>query len=304
MDCARDRITGHLVDAEQLWLIDPVDKTRYVCRGCGISVSPASYGRDNLVRPYFTVGKKPHPNCDVAGEQTLISRAKTSRISDPRSGFPGSYPNVLDLQDTSQVVNTPLGNADADSRPTPSKSHASGPGGRHDRTNKYHTARTIRTICSHFANYPFDRDMMRLSIPGISGTTYEQVFWRVKNDAILRYKTPHLFYAPIRWAAPEENGQHLEIQLSAGEWVDRTLKKPYRVRVEWDSWSPVKRNCTRREIDVARKEAIAANKRHGKEKGWLFFVGKQDASDESLFIVNDYRLVCCLVVEMTYPNRH
>ncbi|MDR3159425.1 MAG: hypothetical protein LBU11_10600 [Zoogloeaceae bacterium] len=46
---------------------------------------------------------------------------------------------------------------------------------------------------------------------------------------------------------------------------------------------------------------MAAKKRGDKEKGWLFFVGRQDADTLALFHVNDHRLICCLVAEMVYP---
>ena len=39
-----------------------------------------------------------------------------------------------------------------------------------------------------------------------------------------------------------------------------------------------------------------------KEKGWLFFIGKQDESDSTLFHVDDHRLVCCVVYEMIYQQ--
>lgn len=76
----------------------------------------------------------------------------------------------------------------------------------------------------------------------------------------------------------------------------------HRVRVEWADWSKAKRTYARNEIEVARKEAIAAKNKGTKEKGYLFFVGDQDTDDATLFRVADHRLICCLVDEITYPT--
>ena len=82
MDSAQDKFTGEIVEAEQLWLVDNVDKDRYICRGCGINVTPASYRPENLVRPYFTARDGDHESkCDVAGEKKLVARGKKGRLS-------------------------------------------------------------------------------------------------------------------------------------------------------------------------------------------------------------------------------
>jgi len=72
--------------------------------------------------------------------------------------------------------------------------------------------------------------------------------------------------------------------------------------MSWKDWSDAKRNYVSREVRAARVESMAANERD-KEKGWLFFIGRQDESDSALFHVDDHRLVCCLVAEMIYPPR-
>jgi hypothetical protein len=140
-----------------------------------------------------------------------------------------------------------------------------------------------------------------LDVPKVAANTFQRVFWSLKRDRIISYLEPRLFYAPISWKASVANEDQLEIQLSYGEWKERKLIRPYRVRIDWKNWSTAKRNYVSREIAVARSEYMAANKRGDKEKGWLFFMGRQDESDFALFHVDDHRLVCCLVAEMIYP---
>jgi hypothetical protein len=168
------------------------------------------------------------------------------------------------------------------------------------RRDRHWAAQTIRPICRTFLNYPFDRDLP-LAVPGIAADTYQRVFRSLQSDQIVQYPEPRLFYAPISWKAPIADDVQLEIQLSYGEWKERKLIRPYRVRLGWQDWSPAKRNYVSREIETAKSEYMAAKKRGDKEKGLLFFIGRQDASDPTLFHVDDHRLVCCVIAEMIYP---
>jgi hypothetical protein len=98
MESARDKRTGEIIDAELLWIIDPVDGLRYECRGCGASAIPCSYLPTNKVRPYFRVDTGHEVGCDVEGDAELLKRASKERVS-TREGFPGSFPNRLVLRD-------------------------------------------------------------------------------------------------------------------------------------------------------------------------------------------------------------
>lgn len=41
MESARDKRIREIVETEDLWLLDSVDTEGYVCRGCGIEMSPS-----------------------------------------------------------------------------------------------------------------------------------------------------------------------------------------------------------------------------------------------------------------------
>lgn len=105
MESACNKHTGEIVDAEQLWTIDPVDPIGYECRGCGAPATPCSYRPENKVRPYFSAKDGHNAGCDVEGEVELVKRARKQRIS-TRAGFPGSFPNRLVLRDKREVVNS------------------------------------------------------------------------------------------------------------------------------------------------------------------------------------------------------
>ncbi|CAJ5232334.1 Uncharacterised protein [Burkholderia pseudomallei] len=297
MESARDKRTGEIVDAEQLWIIDPVDPLGYECRGCGALATPCSYRPENKVRPYFSAKDGHNAGCDVEGEVELVKRARKQRVS-TREGFPGSFPNRLVLRDTRPMV----GPSGTPATPTNNGGHRTNSNGSTEtQQDRRWAAQTIRPLCRTFINYPFDRNLS-LTVPSITADTYQRVFRSLKSDQIIQYPEPRLFYAPISWKVSSANDNHLEIQLSYGEWEERKLIRPYRVKVNWQNWSVAKRNYVSREIETARLEYMAAKKREDKEKGWLFFIGRQDESDPALFHVDDHRLICCLVAEMIYPS--
>lgn len=299
METARDKGTGEIIEAEQLWIIDPVNPLGYECQGCSVQVTPCSYRPENTVRAYFRAKDGHKADCDIGGEIELVKRARKQRVT-TREGFPASFPNRLVLRETRQ-------GADANGVPAAARSsneRKTGSEGSHGtsetRRDRNWGAQTIRPICRTFLNYPFDRDLP-LAVPGIAANIYQRAFQSLKSDQIVLYPEPRLFYAPISWRVPTSNIEELEIQLSYGEWKENKLIHPYRVKMSWNDWSAAKRNYISRESETARFEYIAAKKRGGKEKGWLFFIGRQDESDPSLFHVDDHRLVCCVVAEMIYP---
>ncbi|MQA21668.1 hypothetical protein [Rugamonas rivuli] len=302
MESAQNRITGEVVDAEQLWLLHVVDKDSYVCRGCGVKVLPASFRPTNLVRPYFTVGSNGvHlPECDVDGEQRLIQQARQERVSTPRVGFPAPYPSKLVLKDYREVVDagTPdddtaqRGRSDASSRPPRSASTV----------QRKRAVSTIRQICRTFINFPYDRDL-ELSVPSVEADKYYAVFKKLKWDELQRYPDARIFYAAMRWGKPTDEATHMEIGLDAGQREGSKLVVGHRVRIEWSGWSDARKNSVRRELEVAREEAKRAFEAGQKQKkAFVFFLGIQDAVDPVLFRVVDHRLICCIVDEIIYPK--
>lgn len=125
-------------------------------------------------------------------------------------------------------------------------------------------------------------------MPEISSNTYQYVFWSLKRNQIILYSQLKIFYAPISWKALVIDSDHLDIQLNAGEWGEKGFSCSYKVRINWKDWGTAKRNYVTKEIEIARLEAIEADKRGGKQKGWLFFIGKQDSIDLSIFHVEDH----------------
>lgn len=316
MDSALDKITGLIVEAEQLWQIENVDHERYICRGCDAKVTPSSYKPTNKLRPYFAAKNGHKPDCDVEGEEKLITRGQKERLTHPLKGFPASYPSRLVLLDERAVIDA---GAPGAYNPKPSVHGGYDSTGPSSSAPRNRTANTIRPICRAFIKLPFDRDLP-LDIPSATGTNFNSVFKRLRSSELQRYQPTHLFYAPIRWNKPIDTDDFLEVLLDAGEREPsgRLIpEKAHRLRIDWSDWSEFKRRSVRTEMEVGKQEAIDAKKAKDAEKqnstdtkkartpdikGWVFFLGKQDAEDITLFHVADHRLVCCLHGEIIYPN--
>lgn len=291
MDSARDTTTTEIIEAEQLWELEVVDKERYACIGCGTQIWPASYKRDiNKKRPYFTlgsIGAHIEP-CDIDGEEDIVKRAKVERLGTPE-GFPLPYPNKLVLMDERPVANPSGGELRADDA---QRQKSRGDSSRGQEANHGHTVKTIRPIAKAFIKYPHDRETLPLQVPDCEGSTFASVFWRLNK--LMQFRSPtHLYFAPLHWKAPSKSEAYIEWQLNAGDWdtVNNRRGTSYRVRIDWTDWSSTQRNTLLHEVEVARDKAKDSG---GAINAWLFFVGTQDADHPTLLVVNRYQLICCI----------
>ncbi|SFL63768.1 hypothetical protein [Rugamonas rubra] len=297
MESAIDMVTGEIIDAEQLWLIESVDKERYICRGCGAKAVPASFQPENVVRPYFR--STHNADCDVTGEAKLIVRGRQEKLGSKLTGFPAPYPSKLVLVDDRVVDDGGSGGE----YPVPPRTRG-GPRGRDSGPSdiqRKRSAGTIRPISRTFINYPYDR-YLDLNVPGVDAKTYGQVFKKLKWDELVSYTDKKIFYAAMRWSVPLRTDDYLEVSLDGGEREAKKLVRPYRVRVAWGGWSKSKRTYVSNELEVARKDAISEAEKKTNKKAYLFFLGRQDHDDLTLFHVTDHRLICCLFDEIIWPK--
>jgi hypothetical protein len=296
MDSAKDKYTGQVVDGEQLWLINVVDKDGYVCRGCGVLVNPVSFEKGLKTRPHFReYPKYPHEIwCNIEGEEELIKTAKKKSIKN-ENGFPCSFPHKLELIDSRKKVSNEGGSEEATNSRFAS-SGKEGASGSSSSVSKW-VARTIRPICRTYNNFPKDRDLP-LSITGLFGDIYNDIIRKLSSQEIVKYTKNHLLYAPISWKRPTTDGENFIFELSYGYWTKNGLT-PYKVVIDSSDWSQAKVSYILEELEVARNEAIQAKKKDKKArtKSWLFFIGEQSVDSPDTFTVNDHRLICCLTLD-------
>lgn len=298
MESAIDIKTGQIIDGEQLWYLNHVDKDGYVCRGCRVKVNPVSFDRTNKKRPHFKeLPSHPHESwCDVEGEQTLIAQGKKKRLTSVDGVFPGSFPSKLALIDERELVDSSITSGNPQSKGgTPSRSST----GSGEKSISRWTARTIRPICKTYVNFPNDRDL-ELAVPGAYGRSYDEVIRRLSSSDIVINIKQHIFFAPLSWQSCQINSDRLVISLSYGFWTNKKLKQPYRVIVDMTQLSEAKSNSILKEIEISQEEAklARASNPKTKEKSWLFFYGKQIETQPTDFLVTDHRLICCLTGEL------
>lgn len=301
MESARDRVTLEPVDAEDLWLLAEVDKNGYICRGCELTVYPASYLKSNLQRPHFRTprGQQHLQGCDIEGEEKTVASGKRGSVRNELLTSLGLSPARLLLRNERSVV-------DPTAHPSPSgstRTTRSGSSGNGEaRSQGRRSAQSIRRICRAFINFPYDR-ALSLEVPGVDVSTYQQVFKKLRGNGIEVMPSLRIFYGELSWGRADANEDNLLITLSAGEWgkADNKYVRPYRVKVSWADWSKAKRTTVTTELDVVRQEGIDAKKSGSKDRPYVFFLGRQDDEDPSVFHVEDHRLICGLLATITYP---
>jgi hypothetical protein len=211
-----------------------------------------------------------------------------------QNGFPGSFPSKLEL------VNEKLKVRQLDVTPSRTETLAtdSSPRNTSAKSHTQWTARTIRPICRMYMNFPYDRDLP-LHVSGVDGDTYTKVIRKLPSGDITPYPEKAIFTAPLSWAPPEDIDGKTLVKLACGFWANKKLVTPYRLIIDATDWGTSKKNYILTELEVARKEAMERDKAGKKsEKSWVFFLGKQDLTKPTDFIVTDHRLICCITGEL------
>lgn len=263
MDRALDIATGKVVDAEELWLLDQAELSRFQCVSCGVDLLPAAFGAETTrKRPYFRLerlGARHAPDCQMAAYKDLVTRARRERIP------------VEDLRRCDAMpFRAKLGSSETllgrDNNPS------------------------LRRIAAAYCDFPNNRDHP-LRINGVAGHTYATVIQRLATKEVVRYGEPSIWFGRAAWRSrPTESNSTYEIPLAEGGSGVR-VQRPYRVRVHWFSWTPNARLALMREFEALLQEYLS-NRISRQNAPWVFFIGEQDETDASLFHVRDYHQIC------------
>lgn len=304
MESARDKRTGEIVEAEDLWLLEDVDTSGYVCWGCGIEMYPSAWQKGSKKRPSFNkMPGKEHINCDADAESTVVKQGQKKSVRHLLDCAPGLMPAGLKLIEKRPVVDPSTTSGENNSSSIRSALSTSSEGHPPARQSR-RPVNAIRQICRAFIRFPYDRSMS-LKILGIDADTYMTVFKKLK-DPIQSYPDRRVFYSQLLWQNFEQNDSRLIIPLS-GEWAKNEFGKlkpsrSYKLHVEWADWSQVKRTALRNELDAAQGEAKDAGKKKLQDRAQVFFIGEQSTADHEIFYVTDYRLICAIIGYVSYPR--
>lgn len=303
MESARDKRTGEIVEAEDLWLLDSVDTEGYVCWGCGIEMYPSAWQKGSKKRPSFNkMPGKEHINCDADAESTVVKQGQKKSVRHLLDSAPGLMPAGLKLIEQRPFVDPDATGSENKHSSTRSVSSTSSEGNAPARQSR-RPVNAIRQICRAFIRFPYDRGMS-LNILGIDADTYMTVFKKLK-DPIQSYPDRRVFYSQLLWQKFEQDESRIIIPLS-GEWTKDESGKPkpsrsYKLQVEWGNWSKAKRTMLLNELETVQEEAKEAVNKKAKERAQVFFIGEQRADNPEIFYVTDYRLVCAIMGHIIYP---
>ncbi|MDL5168831.1 hypothetical protein QSH14_17160 [Proteus faecis] len=303
MESARNKRTGEIVEAEDLWLLDNVDTEGYVCWGCGIDMYPSSWQKGSKKRPSFNkMPGKEHINCDADAESTVVKQGQKKSVRYLLDSTPGLMPAGLKLIEQRPVVDPDATGSANKPSSTRSVSSISNDGNTPARQSR-RPVNAIRQICRAFIRFPYDRGMS-LNIQGIDADTYMTVFKKLK-DPIQFYPERRVFYSQLLWQKFEQDENQIIIPLS-GEWTkDESGKsKPsrsYKIHVKWKEWSKAKRTMLLNELETVQEEAKEAVNKKAKERAQVFFIGEQSTDNQEIFYVTDYRLICAIIGHIYYP---
>lgn len=298
MESARDKHTGEIVEAENLWMLDDVDTDGYECWGCGITMQPAAWEKDKKVRAYFK--KKRHtkhlPDCDADAENAVVRQGQKKSVRHILDSAPGLSPSGLKLIDKRPTIDLDLTGGASKPSSTRLASSSSSEGNAPTRESR-RQVNSIRQICRAFIRFPHDRDMS-LSVPGVAGHNYMTIFKKIKPP-IQPYPDAKIFYAQLLWQRLSYDDEMLIIPLS-GEWEGGKPSRIYQIHIEWAHWSKAKRTVLRKELEAAQAEAKEAKDKGQQDKAWVFFMGEQVVDNQEIFYVTDYRLICSIMGYITY----
>lgn len=161
-------------------------------------------------------------------------------------------------------------------------------------------------IVEFYLRHPEER-YRTLNIPNVSGTTYQECFWRLVNTDEPRRFAPRIFFAKLGFKNFETTDTSLLVTLDPGKFganpdkkaaleTPRTRIASYRVKYDMADWSSRRRTSFITMAELARK---AQRKNHVDKSQLavhLFFIGTQDREDPFLFHVADPRLSCFFLV--------
>lgn len=303
MESSRDKLTGRIIEGEDLWELEIVNRDGYECVGCAVAVKPYSYSLDNIQRPHFRLprGTSHENDCDVDSEKKIVEAGKKKSVKNKLETAPGLSPSSLILIDERPIIDPNRSSKNSKEQNDSISQKEKAKDSSKEKVRARRAANTIRPICRAFIQFPYDRTLS-LNIPNLDGDSYLTIF--KKLNGIERFGVNKIFYGELSWKKEEFDEEYMMIFLSAGDWKESKLVNPYRVRVDWSTWSNRKKTVLKNELEVARQEAIEAKSKNSKtkERAYLFFIGEQDALETSIFNVSDYRLICVLNDEFRYPT--
>ncbi|MDZ7918398.1 MAG: hypothetical protein U5O16_42405 [Rhodococcus sp. (in: high G+C Gram-positive bacteria)] len=152
---------------------------------------------------------------------------------------------------------------------------------------------------------------MPLHIPGIDTNRYSTVFKHLNNKDVDQYPELRIFHAELAWASEmRTTAESISIPLYAGT---RDPQNParvingHRVTVIWSHWTPRLRALLEHNLqqlrDLQRNRTRTHTPTPTKSKPRVFFVGRQNPTEPTEFVLEHHGLIAAFDATLTYPPR-
>ncbi|MEA1063470.1 hypothetical protein [Erwinia sp. HR93] len=287
MDSAWDIASHTKVYSDELWALEEIDTSGYVCWGCGIPVYPAAYAKRNAQRPHFRLYRNTahRYGCHANTEMGIIEHGRRSSVREHLEKSSDLSPAGLALT----PANTGKDRGEARLR-----------NGSAAITTSREYAATLRPICRAFIHFPHDRDMS-LRVPNAVGNTYATIFKKLPAELPRIFPENKIFYSKLSNSRLIPEADSLLLHLAPYAWEGRKPTGEYLLNLGWSRWNARQKYGIEHGLEAARLGAIEAKKARKKDEAWVFFLGQQDRARPELFHVSDPRLVYVMIGDISVP---
>ncbi len=295
----RDIKTAKIVSSDDLRFLDQVDQDGYVCPECSIKIIPSSFRKENKVRPHFKIpaGTDHLAHCSEALRKVYI---KVSRKQFIKSNSGEPYLLVGRLAEPSnhrEVVEQPTTGGNTSTKiktgHIPTKELADI---KHENKPRKRSTVSLERIVDDYIQFPNNREVSPLELPGVEPGTYATLFKEVKDVANPETGKSMVYYCKMAFAQKAFiREDSIVVFLAVGRWVPSTSE----VKGHWlnqlttvldtKGWNSRHTENILDEINLVNELARASYKTKSKKNGYAFIFG---SIEDGAFRVSNHRHIC------------
>lgn len=295
MEEAIYKLTGELVEAEDLPIMDIIDIHAFKCpdQNCSVKLTASSFGKDHKKRPYFrkSDNSSEHASdCQYYKKSKYIDAGKMGSIK-VDDEFPLSYPNKLTIDEKIEVIMVEPNASTANEPKGISTVNRTGQPYNKKPINRVVT--TLKQIVRQYIDFPYDRDLP-LNLPFIGPTAYKYAFKKISyHFSHNKYKSYRIYYGEFivhQDMTPKDDILNIAL-FECREWKDKKQLDPYIVEISLKSWGPLQRAKFINKIEYIRQEQIEKHAEN-ENRCFLFFLANAPSkNNEYMFMVDNPKLI-------------
>ncbi|MDJ0601936.1 MAG: hypothetical protein QNJ37_24235 [Crocosphaera sp.] len=148
--------------------------------------------------------------------------------------------------------------------------------------------------------FPYDRHL-KLTLPRVGLTTYQNAFQKLKFDSEASYETPLIYYAEFMYTGVKWTEEEIYFPLMQGlDVYNRNSQERFFLRIDTRHWEVSKRKLIQDKIEDCINEVKKTRYQQtsSKKSPYLFFLGQKSLTEKFQFrlLREDWRLFCCQAI--------